>query len=109
MSYNFNLTLRPYGDRPDAGIVKIDTDARYGYWEYRNGSEGGGLWFQPVNSDAAGPLELVDYDGAYDLPPAVVRALREAGIVMEFPDDSDAWEREQAQVRHAESGGHKYN
>ena len=26
-----------------------------------------------------------------------------------WPDDSDAWEREQAHVRFAESGGHKYN
>lgn len=89
MSYNFNLTLRPYGDNPDAGIVQIDTAARYGYWEHRNGSEGGGLWFQPVNLDAASPLELVDYDGSYYLPPAVVRALQAAGVVIdpaEFPE-----------------------
>lgn len=88
MSYNFTQTLHPYGDSPDAGIVKLDPAARYGYWEYRNGSEGGGLWFQPANPDtAAGPLELVDYDGAYYLPAPVIVALREAGIVMD--DDFD--------------------
>lgn len=90
MTYEFNLTLRPYGDGPDAGIVKIDTAARYGYWEYRHGSEGGGLWFQPVNPDAAAPLELVDYDGAYYLPPAVTRALSAAGFVIDADFDGGA-------------------
>ena len=83
MPYTYTLTLHPYGDNPDAGIVQIDPAARYGYWEYHNGAEGGGLWFQPANPDtAAGPLELVDYDGAYFLPVSVVRALREAGFVV---------------------------
>lgn len=42
--------------------------------------------------------------------------LREAATAPQYPsldghwpDDSDAWEREQAHVRFAESGGHKYN
>jgi hypothetical protein len=87
MPYNYTITLRPYGHDRDAGIVQIDPDARYGYWEYRNGSEGGGLWFQPANPDtAAGPLELVDYDGSYYLPAPVVIALREAGIVIDSED-----------------------
>ena len=84
MPYNYNVTLRPYGDAPDAGIVQIDTAARYGYWEHRNGSEGGGLWLEPT-----GPLQLVDYDGNYYLPAPVVRALLAAGIVVDpefFPE-----------------------
>jgi len=86
MTFNYNLTLRPYGDTPDSGIVRIDTEKRYGYWEHRNGSEGGGLWFeQPTGR----PLELVDYDGHYVLPAPVVRALLAAGVVIEpefFPE-----------------------
>lgn len=88
MTYEFDITLHPYGDGPDAGVVRLDTKARYGYWEYRNGSEGGGLWFEPV-----GPLELVDYDGGYFLPPAVIRALRAAGVSVDpeyFPESLKA-------------------
>jgi hypothetical protein len=84
MPYTYTMTLRPYGGSPDAGIVRIDTEARYGYWEHRNGSEGGGLWFEPT-----GPLQLVDYDGHYYLPAPVVRALLAAGVVVEpefFPE-----------------------
>ena len=76
MAYNFTITLRPYGDAPDAGTVLIDPAARYGYWERRDGSEGGGLWF---DHDAPGLL-LVDYDGAFDLPRAVWAALRAHGV-----------------------------
>ncbi len=53
------------------GKVFIDTVAQYGYWERRDGSEGGGLWFEDK--------EMVDYDGAYELPIKVEQALREAG------------------------------
>lgn len=94
MTYNYTLTLHPYGNSPDAGIVKLDPAARYGYWEYRNGSEGGGLWFQPANPDTTtGPLELVDYDGAYYLPGPVVIALREAGIVIDSEDFPESCSR----------------
>lgn len=94
MPYTYTMTLRPYGDSPDAGIVQIDTAARYGYWEHRYGSEGGGLWFEPAAAilprTEPGPLELVDYDGSYYLPAAVVRALRAAGIVIDPEFDQAA-------------------
>lgn len=77
MSYNFTITLRPFGDNPDAGVVGIDPAAAYGYWERRDGSEGGGLWFERTEG---GSLELSDYDGAATLPRAVVDALRTHGV-----------------------------
>jgi hypothetical protein len=75
--YNFTQTLHPYGDAPNVGVVGIDHAARYGYWEHRNGHEGGGLWFDRLDN---GKLELRDFDGWYSLPPAVVTALRGAKI-----------------------------
>ena len=77
--YKFDVTLRPYGDAPDSGVVEIDTAAAYGYWERRDGSEGGGLWFERCG-DA---LELIDYDGAFELPRRVVDALRAAGVILD--------------------------
>ena len=77
MSYEFTQTLRPYGDDPNVGVVGIDHAALYGYWEHRNGCEGGGLWF---DRNDGGGLELRDFDGWYTLPQAVVTALRGAGI-----------------------------
>ena len=76
MSYNFNVTLHPCGDDPQKGRVQIDTESRYGYWERSDGTEGGGLWF----GTDMGCLELLDYDGAYELPKAVVKALRDYGV-----------------------------
>jgi tricorn protease-like protein len=49
----------------------------YGYWERIDGSEGGGLWF---SRDDDGVLKLIDYDGGFSLPSAVVRELRAAGF-----------------------------
>jgi len=71
--FDFNLILHPYGDSPELGTVGIDTKQNYGYWEHRDGSEGGGLWFY----NETGVRVLIDYDGAWDLPKAVVKALRE--------------------------------
>jgi hypothetical protein len=87
--YKFDVTLQPYapkaGQLPaELGIVGIDTAARYGYWEYRDGSEGGGLWFEP----AGRTLELIDYDGAFELPRAVVAALRAAGYILDETFDA---------------------
>jgi hypothetical protein len=84
MTYEFNVTLQPYtpkaGELPaELGAVRVDTRAHYGYWEYRDGTEGGGLWFEP----AGRALELVDYDGAFELPRAVVAALRAAGFTLD--------------------------
>lgn len=57
----------------------IDTAAMHGYWERKDGSEGGELLFERL---ASGALDLVDYDGAYALPLAIVGALRAAGVVV---------------------------
>lgn len=75
MSYNYTITLRPYS-RDGGGVVQIDPDALYGYWEYPDGTEGGGLWFE----QGSGYLELVDYDGAFELPRKIVSILRGHGF-----------------------------
>jgi len=77
--YNYTITLHPYGDSPDAGIVQIDPAALYGYFERRDGSEGGGLWFEPID----GALNLIDFDGMAALPLKVVNALRSHGVIVE--------------------------
>ena len=87
MDYNFTITLNPYG--AGWGVVKIDPAAQYGYWEHKDGSEGGGLWFTRESSLPNGRgywlrPELADYDGTSDyLPASVVRALRAAGFTVE--------------------------
>ena len=52
----YNFTLK-------ASRVQIDPAQSYGYWERADGSEGGGLWFNGK--------ELVDFDGAFELPAVV--------------------------------------
>lgn len=71
--YVFTITLHPWGDDADKGVIQIDPVALYGYWERKDGSEGGGLWF--AREFLNGPLELIDYDGAATLPAAIVAAL----------------------------------
>jgi len=75
--YNFTITLYPYG--VDGGKTEIDPVALYGYFERKDGSEGGGLWFDrtPWNE-----LELVDYDGVSTLSLKVITAMREAGVIV---------------------------
>ena len=84
-SYNFDIILHPWGT--EYGKVGIDTSALYGYWERKDGSEGGGLWFsrELIGSrlDQQGPLELMDYDGAFKLPKSVISALLAAGVVLD--------------------------
>lgn len=81
--YNFNVKL--VSDRGNE--FAIDTAACYGYWERRDGSEGGGLWFSAHESSTAGDagrkLELIDYDGSEVLPPSIVRKLREAEFIVD--------------------------
>jgi hypothetical protein len=77
---NFTINLHPYGTAPDVGIVEIDPAALYGYFERRDGSEGGGLWFDRAEGDT---LELVDYDGVSCLSPEVIAALRAAGVTVD--------------------------
>lgn len=41
MDYNHSITLHPYGNDPEKGIVGIDPESLHGYWERRDGTEGG--------------------------------------------------------------------
>lgn len=82
MAYNFNVKLVS-----DKGChFAIDTAALYGYWEHKDGSEGGGLWFSVHESstggDAGRVLELYDYDGWHSLPQSITNKLREQGYVV---------------------------
>lgn len=77
--YNHSEKLRPWGDDHNLGEVGIDRAALHGYWEYRDGTEGGELWFEAMPD---GSLELTDYDGAFTLPVRVIIALRAGGIVV---------------------------
>lgn len=54
-------------------ILEVDDDKELGWFEdlEKGDTNGGGLWFE------AG--ELIDYDGVFALPPAVVAGLRIAG------------------------------
>lgn len=83
-SYKFDTILHPWG--ADHGAVGIDTDALYGYWERKDGSEGGGLWFDRLPAGTVGfaaGLDLIDFDGAFDLPKAVKTALVAAGVYLD--------------------------
>ena len=75
MAYNFTVKLHPWGDNPERGCVGVDKAAQYGYWEHKDGSEGGGLWFEGDS--------LIDYDGDYMLPLPVINALRLAGFTVD--------------------------
>jgi len=84
MAYTFDIVLYPYGEPPyrrknENGIIAIDSNKLYGYWEHRDGSEGGGLWFSPL---ASGDIELSDYDGCCQLPIAVINALRSHDLII---------------------------
>ena len=78
MAYNYTITLQPWG--PDHGQVQVDPAALYGYWEHKDGSEGGGLWFGIAPN---GAITLEDYDGAFALPRAVIDSLSAAGFTIE--------------------------
>ena len=49
-------------------------------YDCRDGTEGGGLWFERLDD---GRLDLVDYDGSFALPNAVIDALRASGVSVE--------------------------
>ena len=83
-AYNFTMILHPWGT--EHGEVGIDPAALYGYWECKDGSEGGGLWFERLPAGTAGystGLDLVDFDGAFDLPKSVKTALLAAGVYLD--------------------------
>lgn len=76
MSYNFTQSTRQ-----GSWEIHVDPDARYGYFEnVVNGGEGG-LWFD-VEKGTGPKLELIDFDGFYELPLAVVEALRSFGHIV---------------------------
>jgi hypothetical protein len=79
--YNFDVKIVA----PEGNEIGIDTLACYGYFTRRDGSEGGGLWFNIDTSapDGSNRLELYDYDGMTELPKAVVTALRSRGILLD--------------------------
>ena len=56
--------------------VVINHWENFGYFEHEDyGDEwGGGLWFEGKN--------LIDYDGVFELPPAVVTGIRELGYTV---------------------------
>ena len=72
------IELFPWGK--EWGTVAVYTEKLQGYWECRDGSEGGMLNFELLPD---GRLELVDYDGAFALPNPVVATLRAAGFVLD--------------------------
>ena len=84
-TYNFDTILHPWGAGPERGTVGIDTTALYGYFERRDGSEGGELWFERIEG---GAFELMDYDGMACLPRSVVDALRCAGFILDETFDA---------------------
>lgn len=63
----------------NGGSVGVDMEAGYGFWEWKDGSEGGGLWFE----EADGAAYLSDFDGAGQLPRRVIDALRAHGITVD--------------------------
>lgn len=78
MSYFFNVSMK-CTKGTDCGV---DTAAMYGYWERQDGSEGGGLWFG-LSDIGIQKLELVDYDGASELPSRIITLLRENGFYVD--------------------------
>lgn len=73
--YNFNLTLQ----HKLGAKIQIDTESLYGYFEYPDGTEGGGLWFSKFQDR----LDLIDYDGVVELGTTFLNMLNTAGILVE--------------------------
>lgn len=69
--YTYNIEVKDSA----GATVAVDTASQYGYWERSDGSEGGGLWFEGA--------ELIDYDGAFELPRRVIEALLAAGFTVD--------------------------
>lgn len=72
--YNFNVDLST-----NNFTIMVDTASSYGFFESIEwGDElAGGLWFVPEGET----MELIDYDGVYELPSEVREALRTMYIV----------------------------
>lgn len=75
--YDFNVKLKSAKGHE----IGVDTAAGYGYWEWPDGSEGGGLWFES-SIKGEKKLELMDADGHWELPKTFVTLLRENGFIV---------------------------
>jgi len=73
MTYNFDVKRETKNFE-----VQVDTAAKYGYFEHKELGDGccGGLWFDVQE----GVLNLVDYDGVFELRMEVVTAIRDMGF-----------------------------
>lgn len=62
--------------------IKVDTESLYGYFEHNilGDNCGGGLWFETLEG---GVLALIDYDGVFELPSEVRKALVADSIVVD--------------------------
>lgn len=85
MAYTYDTrctALYWYDGRQHPGYaieVQVDTAAGYGCFERQDGAMEGGLWFDH-RSD--GSLELVDYDGVFELPARICDLLRQQGFIV---------------------------
>jgi len=61
--------------------IEIDSRAQYGYTQDDNGDFDIGLWFENNH--------LVDYDGCYDLPKAVIQGIELLGFNADYAKDSE--------------------
>jgi hypothetical protein len=77
LNYNFDTDVSSANYE-----IKIDTEAEYGYFEHNtHGDEiAGGLWFEG--------LELIDYDGVFELPYEVIESLKLHDIDVTYVEDS---------------------
>jgi hypothetical protein len=73
MSHNF--TIKKISGK---WHVAISPSSNYGYFEHDTSGRSGGLWFKAK--------ALTDYDGVFELPREVVKALRSEGyrVASEF-------------------------
>ena len=77
---NIDYTIRLYPFGRKLGGLEIDPEALRGFFEHRDGSEGGGLWFERSTTNQ---LILVDFDGVFQLPKQVIEVMRKAGIIVD--------------------------
>jgi hypothetical protein len=71
MAYNFDKEILA-GD----WLIHVDTEKQYGSFENQETGTGGGLWFE--NN------ELTDYDGVWELPSKVIKALVVLGFNVDY-------------------------
>ena len=73
-------TLRSGRQYRDGWTLGTHDETLSGWFERDSDGTGGNLLYERNEADQ---LELIDYDGAFALPPAVVIALREAGVQLD--------------------------